>query len=114
MELDLGCFPALIFLAIRIANLNMVTFKATMNLQIFLKRFFFSKISFEPLLCASVLRPKSCPTLAIPWAVARQSPLSKGFPGENAGAGCHSFLQGPPDPGVKPRLLCLLHWQADS
>ena len=55
MELDLGGFPALIFSGIRITNLNMAIFMATMNLQIFVKCFFFSKICFGYLLCASVV-----------------------------------------------------------
>ena len=37
------------------------------------------------------------------------------FPGKNTGGGCHFLLQGIfPRQGLKPRLLCLLHWQADS
>ena len=37
-------------------------------------------------------------------------------PGKNTGVGCHAFLQGifPTDPGIKPKSLCLLHWQAGS
>ena len=37
---------------------------------------------------------KSCPILATPWTTARQAPLSMGFPGKNAGVGCHFLLQG--------------------
>ena len=29
-----------------------------------------------------------------PWTVARQAPLSVGFPGKNTGLGCHFLLQG--------------------
>ena len=37
------------------------------------------------------------------------------FPGKNTGGGCHFLLQGIfPTQGSYPRLLCLLHWQADS
>ena len=37
------------------------------------------------------------------------------FPGKNTGVGCHSLLQGIfPTQGLKPLLLCLLHWQAGS
>ena len=47
--------------------------------------------------------------------VARQAPLSMGFSGKNTGEGCHFLLQGFfPTQGSNPRLLHLLHWQADS
>ena len=37
------------------------------------------------------------------------------FPGKNTGVGCHSLLQGiVPTQSLKPSLLHLLHWQADS
>ena len=43
-----------------------------------------------------------------PWTVARQAPLSMGFPGRNTGVGCHFLLQGIfPDQAWS---LCLLHW----
>ena len=55
---------------------------------------------------------KSCPTLATPWTVARQTPLSMGFSRQE----CWSGLPFPspgnlPDPGIKPRSPAL---QADS
>ena len=34
--------------------------------------------------------------------------------GRNTGVSCQSLFQHPPHPGVKPILLHLLHWQADS
>ena len=34
------------------------------------------------------------PTLATPWAVARQAPLSMDFPGKNTRVGSHFLLQG--------------------
>ena len=37
---------------------------------------------------------KSCPTLATPWTVAHQAPLSVDFPGKNTGVGCHFLFQG--------------------
>ena len=37
---------------------------------------------------------KSCPTLATPWTVACQAPLSMGFSGKNSGVDCHFLLQG--------------------
>ena len=37
------------------------------------------------------------------------------FPGRNTGVGYQTLLQGIfPTQGLKPCLLCLLHWQADS
>ena len=37
------------------------------------------------------------------------------FPGKNTGVGCHFLLPGIfPTQGSNSRLLCLLHWQADS
>ena len=54
---------------------------------------------------------KSCPTLATPWTIACQAPLSIGFSRQEYWSG----LPGPPpgdltDPGIE--LLCL-DWQAD-
>ena len=56
---------------------------------------------------------KLCLTLfATPWTIPCQAPLSMGFPGKTAGAGCHSLLQGIfPTQGWN---LFLLHWHADS
>ena len=49
---------------------------------------------------------------ATPWMVARQAPLSMGFPGKNTRMGCHFLLQGIfLTQDSNPRLL---HWQADS
>ena len=40
---------------------------------------------------------------------------SRNFPGKNTKAGCHFLLQEIfPTQGLNPRLLSLLHWQADS
>mgnify|MGYP006996426435 CR=1 FL=1 len=52
----------------------------------------------------------------IPWAVASQDSLSMGLPRhKNTQVGCHFLLQGIlPSQGSNWRLLCLLHWQADS
>ena len=37
------------------------------------------------------------------------------YPGRNTGVGCYALLQGIfPTQGLNPRLLHLLHWQADS
>ena len=44
-----------------------------------------------------------------PWTVARQSPLSMGFPSKNTGVGCHPLLCPLPgdlsDPGIEPTSL---------
>ena len=49
------------------------------------------------------------------WTVALQAPLSMGFSRQKYWSG---FPCPPPGallhPGIEPRLLCLLHWQADS
>ena len=48
---------------------------------------------------------------ATPWTVARQAPLSMGFPGKNTGVHCHFLLQGIfLTHGFNPNLL---HWQMD-
>ena len=50
-----------------------------------------------------------------PWTVAHQTPCPWDFPGKNTGVSCHFLLQGIfPTQGSNPRLLHLLHWQADS
>ena len=55
---------------------------------------------------------KLCPTIATPWTVAHQAPLSMDFPGKNTGVGGHFLLQWIfPTQGSN---LCLRHWQADS
>ena len=42
-------------------------------------------------------------SVATPWTVACQAPLSVGFPGKNAGVSCHFLLQGIfPELGIKP------------
>ena len=47
-----------------------------------------------------------------PWTVARQSPLSMGFPRKENWRGCHFLLQGIfPTQGSN---LHLPHWQVDS
>ena len=46
------------------------------------------------LLLIGGLVAKSCPTLATPWTVACQAPLSMGFSGKNTGVDCHFLLQG--------------------
>ena len=36
---------------------------------------------------------ESCPTLAIPWTVTCQTPLSMGFSSKNTRVACHFLLQ---------------------
>ena len=55
---------------------------------------------------------KSCPTLATPWTVACQAPLSMGFSRQKYRSGLLFPPPGDlPHPGIKPRSLAL---QADS
>ena len=49
------------------------------------------------------------------WTVARQAPVSIDSPGKNTGVGYRALLQGIfPTQGLDLRVLCVLHWQADS
>ena len=51
----------------------------------------------------SGLLAKSCPTLATPWSVAYQSPLSMRFPRQGYWSGLPFPFPGDlPDPGIKP------------
>ena len=46
---------------------------------------------------------QSCPTLATSWTIARQAPLSIGFPRQEHCSGLSFLPPGdPPDPGIKP------------
>ena len=73
-----------------------------------LNSFFFS---FFSMLC-SVMSNASQPhgVYSLPG-----SSVHGNFSGKNTGVGCHFLLQGIfPIQGSNPRLLCLLHWQAES
>ena len=71
-----------------------------------------SYIENVPCCCCSRLFAKSCLTLAAPWTVACQDPLSMRFPRQEYWSGLQFPVPGGlPNPGIKP---CLLHWQADS
>ena len=53
--------------------------------------------STVPLTCGGGgggLVTKSCLTLATPWTVAHQAPLSLGFSRQESGVGCHFLLHG--------------------
>ena len=55
---------------------------------------------------------KSCPTLATPWTVAHQAPLSMGFSRQEYWSGLPFPSPGDlPNPGIEPRSPIL---QADS
>ena len=57
--------------------------------------------------CCLCLVTKSCPTLATPWTVGPQAPLSIRFSRQGTGGGCYSLLQGIVLPqGSNPHLLC--------
>ena len=52
---------------------------------------------------------------ATPWMSPARCLCPWDSPGKNTGVGCHFLLQGIfPIQGSNPRLLCLLHWQAES
>ena len=58
------------------------------------------------------LNTKSCLTLATPWTVARQAPLSMGFPRQEYWSGLSCPPPGDlPNPGIEPLSPAL---QADS
>ena len=51
---------------------------------------------------------KSCPTLATPWTVGRQAPLSMGFSRQEYWSGLPFPSSGDlPDPGIEPRSPAL-------
>ena len=52
---------------------------------------------------------------AVPWTVARQAPLSMGFPRQKYWSRLHFLIEGIfPTQGLNWCLLGLLHWQEDS
>ena len=67
--------------------------------------------------CVCVLTKlfQSYPTLATPWTVAHQAPLSIGFPRQEYWSGLpFPPAEDLPEPVIKLGLLPLLHWQANS
>ena len=74
--------------------------------------------------CLTLFDPMNCSTPGFPvlhylleFALATQTcpSLPMGFSSKNAGVDCYALLQGIfPTQGSNRRLLCLLHWQADS
>ena len=65
--------------------------------------------------CVCVLATQSCPTLCYPmhWSPSgTRSPCPWRSPGKSTGGVCHALLcQDPPNPGIDPGSLCLVHWQ---
>ena len=61
-------------------------------------------------------RVLSCVQLYNPMNCRLRGSFVHEFPGKNIGVGCHSLLQEIflTSGGLKPCLLCLLHWQLDS
>ena len=65
--------------------------------------------------CVFCVQLLSCPTLLTPWTVARQAPLTMGFPRQEYWSGFLFLPSGDlPDPGSNPCLLGLLRWQVGS
>ena len=62
------------------------------------------------------MHPQSCPTLCNPMDCSPPGSSGHGISQEwNTGVGCHFLFQGIfLKQGLNPRLLHLLHWQADS
>ena len=66
------------------------------------------KIKAHEKLVVDGLVAQSCPTLATPWTVARQAPLSMGFSRQEYWSGLPFPSPGDlPDPGIKPRSPAL-------
>ena len=70
------------------------------------------KAGFLEVMVVMVLVTKSCLTLATPWTIACQVPLSMGFSRQEYWSGLPFPISGDnPDPGIEPRSPAL---QADS
>ena len=61
-----------------------------------------------------VLSHRVVPNSVIPWIIDPRLFGPWDFPGKNTRADCHFLIQIFPTQGLKPNLLCLMHWQADS
>ena len=65
--------------------------------------------------CVYVKLVQLCPFFVTLWTVACWVPLSRGFSTQKYRNGLSFPTPGDlPNPGMKPVLLCLLHWQAGS
>ena len=58
---------------------------------------------------------RTIPVFVTPWTIAQKFLCPWDSPGKNVRVGCHALLQRIfPTQGSTPRLLSLLHWQAES
>ena len=74
-----------------------------------------SNILPSPILTSTLCLATLCPSLYDPMDCSLQNSLLMDYPGQNTGVGCHFLLQGIfPTQELNLRVLCLLHWQADS
>ena len=74
----------------------------------------FLSLSFRSFsLYSGCMRAQSC-LFETTWIAACRLLGPWNFPGKNTGVSCRFLLQGILTQGSNPRLLCLLHWQADS
>ena len=72
-------------------------------------------IPHSPSLCVFAQSLIHVQLFATPWTVAHWAPLSIGFLRQENRSGLPSPPPGDlPKPGINPRLLRVLHWQADS
>lgn len=62
--------------------------------------------------CVRAKSPSCVRVSATPWSVACPAPLFMGF-FMATGVGCHPSM-GSSSPGVEPKSLTPLHWEADS
>ena len=72
-------------------QIHLKIFKGNFRLEF---QFLFHLYSLEKIGGGGSLVFKSCPTLATPWTVACQAPLSMRFSRQEYWVGCHSLLQG--------------------
>ena len=72
-------------------QIHLKIFKGNFRLEF---QFLFHLYSLEKIGGGGSLVSKSCPTLATPWTVACQAPLSMRFSRQEYWVGCHSLLQG--------------------
>ena len=86
---------------------NLVTM---MQLQPFNR--FYKKALQLRVVCVCTQKRLITPYHPVPWTIAYQASLSMGFSRQEywSGLPCPS-PRDLPDPGVNPRLLCLLHWR---
>ena len=84
-------------------QIHLKIFKGNFRLEF---QFLFHLYSLEKIGGGGSLVSKSCPTLATPWTVACQAPLSMRFSRQEYWVGCHSLLQGSSSPSDWTRTSC--------